>query len=354
MKYGINYIIVLLILSSYLTVYSLIVGSNAAVSVANLTVFPAVANNQMLGFTAFPNGITLANASTTCLYNALFPIGGPITMNGGLLNLAKDLSITGTNTYLANAGSFNGNTNAIILPQQVTTFTTSGAIVIGNADLVFNSNVTLNGLLTFTNSCVVEGGGYILDVTAGGIAVGRNSSAVLLKNMILKNASGNRFYCIDNTGTFSLENVTWVLDANYSFTQGTLQIFDEVKITGLNRIFAYASTQTMVINSNSTLFFDTTMTFSYAATANNVVLFDDNTAFLHLYETTLFVSNAGLNLTKGSLVIDGQCSVISTATSAAQGISFGDNILPANNLMTMVLAESGLNIKSGFLVYQNV
>jgi len=355
MKHKISYIIAFVVLTHTALLWPLIVGSNSSVSVQNNTVFPTgVSTNEMRGFAAFPNGVTLTNAATTCLFNSLFPIAGPIVMNGGLFNLAKDMSITGTGTYLANAGQFNGNTNALSLPDQVATFTTSGAITIGNADLVMNCNVTLNALLTFTNNCVVEGRGHTLDVTAGGIAVGANSSAVLLKNMILKNVGVGKMYCFDNTGTFSLENVTCILDAYYSFTQGILEIFDEVKITGLNQVFAYQSTQTSTITANATLFFDTTMTFSYASNANNLLTFANNTSYLHLYETTLFASNVGLSLTKGALVVDGQCPVQSAATTSAKGILIGDGVSAANNLITMVLAESGLNVQSGFLVYQNV
>jgi len=88
--------------------------------------------------------------------------------------------------------------------------------------------------------------------------------------------------------------------------------------------------------------------------ANNLLSMIDNTSYLHLYETTLFATNIGLKLTKGVLVIDGQCPVISSGINAAQGISIGDGLSVANNLTTMVLAESGLAVQSGFVVYNNV
>jgi hypothetical protein len=54
------------------------------------------------------------------------------------------------------------------------------------------------------------------------------------------------------------------------------------------------------------------------------------------------------------LVVDGQCPVQSAATTLAQGISIGNGVSAANNMIMMVLAESGLNVQSGFVVYNNV
>jgi len=326
---------------------------NTAVSIVPLTTFPtADPTNEMRGFGVFLNGVTLTNAATSCLFNDFFPVSGPITPNGGLFNLAKDMVLSGTNLSLVNGGLFNGNSHSLSFPDKAGSFRVPGPTTIGNTELALYSDITLAGLVTFTNICTIEGNGYVLDVTGGTLAVGAGAS-LLMKNTILKNASGARLFCVDNLGTFSFENVTWILDASYSFTQGIIDVLYNLKLTG-TQIFAYKSTKPLTIRSNSTLFFDTGMTFSYDTTANNLLAFQDATSNLHLYETTLFANNVGLQLTKGTLIIDGACSLLSNATNATQGIALGDNVSAANNITVSVLAESGFNNQSGYFVMQNV
>ncbi len=335
-------------------VFSGIVGSNTTPSVQGTTTFPSGdATNEMRGFAAFTSGVTLTDVNTTCLFNDFFPIYGVINPNNGIFNLNKDL-VLASNVTLSTGGKFNGNNFSLNLPDKVSSFAITGATTLGNISLVLNSNVSLQSVLTFTNTSVVEGNGYILDLTnaAAKLAVG-NSASVLLKNLIIGGGSAGKIFCTDNVSTISLENVTWILDANYSFTQGSLYINLGTIITG-GKIFTYQSTKTSIINSNTTLFFDAGMTFSYDTTANNLLSFQDTTALLHLYETTLYANSNGLNLTKGSVVIDGTCPLINDGNSIATSIAIGDGALAANNIFLDILAESGFNITRGFFVNKNV
>ena len=80
----------------------------------------------------------------------------------------------------------------------------------------------------------------------------------------------------------------------------------------------------------------------------------DATSLLHLYETTVYSGIPGLALTKGQLFVRGECPIMSAATSSGDGIILGDGVSANNNVALTILEESGLNVRSGFVVYQNV
>lgn len=337
--------------SIYQPLISLTVGSNTAVSVAGFTAFPT-GPNLMLGFAAFANGISLASGTALVTYNDFFPLGGPITFNTGTLSLVRNLTLS-SNATINNGGTILLNGFALDLPVSSSPITIPALTTISNGEVTLNSDITLAGRLLLTGNVLIEGSGYTIDCTNGALACGTGAASVQLKNVTLRNASGNRMYCLDNTGTFSLQDVKWILDANYTFTQGGFDIFNIVSISG-SRVFTYRSTRNLTIRSNATLFFDAGMTFSYESTANSLLTFQDRSAILKLYETTLYSSNNGLNLITGSLIVDGQCPVLSDAVSAGQGINIGDGVSVANNLLVQVLAESGFNVQRGYLVYRNV
>lgn len=93
--------------------YAIVVGSNTAVSQQAKTTFPTIdVDNEMRGFAAFADGFTLENSSATCIFNALYPIGGTSRLNGGTLNLSKDIFFEDTSA-LTNVGTINGNNYSI-------------------------------------------------------------------------------------------------------------------------------------------------------------------------------------------------------------------------------------------------
>gem|GEM_PF-4916664 len=75
-------------------IHALIVGSNTAVSRQSLVTFPeADSNNTMLGFAAFEDGFRLETFATTCTFDAYFPVGGTVQLDGGSLWLARDMEL---------------------------------------------------------------------------------------------------------------------------------------------------------------------------------------------------------------------------------------------------------------------
>jgi hypothetical protein len=84
------------------------VGSWTAVSQVNRQALAAGGNgtdaNRFNGFVHLYDGITLGDSSTTCTFDAVQPVRGPITLNGGTIWLDQDLRFTGT-TSIETGGS---------------------------------------------------------------------------------------------------------------------------------------------------------------------------------------------------------------------------------------------------------
>jgi hypothetical protein len=62
----------------------------------------------------------------------------------------------------------------------------------------------------------------------------------------------------------------------------------------------------------------------------------------------------GLQLTKGTLVIEGECQILSAATSHADGITLGDGVSSSNDIVLKIFPESGPNAITGWFNYKNV
>lgn len=229
-----------------------------------------------------------------------------------------------------------------------------GIFTISNANVVYNSSVQLRGTLTCSGSCIIDCGGYTFDLNSQTLNVAAGAS-LLLKNMVLEGIVGNNLQCLDSVGTISFDNVTCLLNNTLTVTLGHLAIIGDCTMTGTGK-FVYTSNQASTIVSGARWYFDRGMTFSYfpQSGANNLINFVDSTAQLYLYETALHAQSTGLQFTNGTLTIDGRCPFYSDALTPANGILFGDNVTNANNMNVMILPESGIDVGSGYVVYQNI
>lgn len=231
---------------------------------------------------------------------------------------------------------------------------TLNGMIFNTTDVICGSNINLSGVMRFEGVCTLDCRGMTINCTNGSIVVGPSGS-LLIKNGILNNIDTGKMLCVDNSGTFSFSNMTIIQDTTYSFTQGRIIVLDSLKMTG-STVFAYQSSAASTILSEANWYFDTGMTFSYApsSSAKNLIIMTDATSVLAFNTTTLFSTATGLRLTKGTLQIDGTCPVVSAARVAAEAISFGDGINASNDLTISLLAESGFNITSGLVAYNNV
>ncbi len=229
-----------------------------------------------------------------------------------------------------------------------------GTMNLQNTNLIFNSPVQLQGPLLFSGVCSIAGGGNTLNLNSQSITVATGSS-LLFKNIVLEGITGTNLQCADSTGIISFENVSCLVNNTMQINQGQLAIIGDLSITGTGT-FVYASNQTSTIFHGAQWYFDRGMTFSYFSQngSNNLINFADSTAQLYLYETALYAQPTGLQLSKGTVTIDGQCPFYSYASTQTNGILIGDGLTNANNVNLIILPESGIDVGSSYVVYQNV
>lgn len=335
----------------------LLVGSNTTVlRQTSTSSFPASGNstNEIRGFTAMEGGFTLASSTAITRYNAFFPVGNTVTLNGGIVRMFRDLAFDSNATF-ANGGLIDSFSRTVTLPNRNSTLNLPNGLMFNNATVVCNSDLSLNGPLRFNGNSILEGQCQTLNLNTLGSLITGTGGSLLLRDITIKGVHAGNFFCVDSAGTVSFDNVTLILDGNYSFTQGQFDVLSLAEVTGTN-IFVYQSSAASSIRANATLFFDSGMTFSYVPpiASGSLLVLTDTSSTLHMYETTLYSTPTGLQLTKGNIIIEGRCPLYSDARVIAEAIKFGDGISSSNDVTINVLPESGLDIISGFALYNNV
>jgi hypothetical protein len=239
--------------------------------------------------------------------------------------------------------------NIIQFPNKCVTFTDLNLVL--NNDVIFQ-----NCCITFQGQSSITGNGYALSLRPTcSFTVGSNSS-LLIRDIDLNNISDNRLQNTDSTSTYSFKDVKLVLDGNFTLTQGRFDVIGELDIVGNGYSFRYQSDQVCTVSSNAKLIIDDGVTFSYAPriASNSLLNMADNTALLRLQGGSLYATSTGLRLLKGNFEVDGFSSLISDATSSANGILFGDGALVNNNVNIHLLPAAELNISKGYVGYRNV
>lgn len=254
-------------------------------------------------------------------------------------------------SYIAN-GSL---TDLISIYQGASTMLPS-CFVLSNLNMYINTDVTLEDVcLTFSGNCALYGSGNRLILSSDATINIASNSRLLLSNIVIQGVNDSKLQPLDNTVTLSLEDMVLALDGNFSFTQGSFDIVGDVSIQGANKIFSYRTTQSSTIQAGSSLILDAGLTFSYAPTnnANSLLQCIDKSSQLKLNGATLFATAVGLNLTKGTLFIDGLSALSSDGANTSQAISFGDGINSSNN-MNIEFLPAGVLSCSGFIVDNNI
>lgn len=335
-------------------VEAVVVGSNTVVSRQGSITFPSAdTDNEIRGFAVMESGFALTNSVTTCTFNAFFPVGSTVTLNNGTLSLNEPLYFM-SNVQLSGGGSIIGNQKTITLPSRATDFIISGTVSVSNTTIICNGPISLTGTLLFKGNCAVEGNGNTITYNSGALVID-NGASVILTDLSLINLHTGGLYCRDSLGTVSLQEVEIVQDNTYSFTQGAFDIVGDVMMRG-EKVFAYTSSKKSTVYAHATWSFDAGMTFSYApaSTSKTLISCIDKTSVLHFFETSLVTTTTGWQLTKGSIVFEGICPLMSDAIQSSQGLIFGDGVSSANDVVVSFLPESQLHVISGFVSYKNI
>jgi len=227
-------------------------------------------------------------------------------------------------------------------------------ITFSNVHLVLNTDVTLKENIIFQGQSSIDGNGNCLTMATTNTVLVDSDSSLLLRDIRIEGMAWSNIACIDNTSTVSVDMTSWFLDANYSFTEGRIDILSDFEIIGDGYIFTYGTDQTSTIYENGSLILDTNLTFSYdpSSSSRDLISLDADTSQLILRGATLFSTDVGLRLTKGKLIVEQKSFVWADGTIESEAISFGDSISATNDLSIEYL--SCLEIVNGLVLINNV
>jgi len=206
-------------------------------------------------------------------------------------------------------------------------------------DIILNNDLYLaQDCLHFSGENVILGRGNYLTFSPTTTIVLDPGASLEFKDIIVAGVKENNIRCLDDLCTVSLEDATYILDDDYSFTVGKLAILGNFEIVGEDKVFTYQTDQTSTISSTGRIIIDHGVTFSYdpPTASNDLISFDSDTSEIILNGGTLHATSTGMKFTTGRMIIDSRSALSSEGTVDAEAISFESDFviqwMPAANL----------------------
>ena len=227
---------------------------------------------------------------------------------------------------------------------------TNVPFVFKDLKLYFGSEVRGHADIHFQGNCTVNGSGNIFKLDASTNLIIDPNATLLLEDIQLKGIHGSNVRCIDNTGIIQLRNVTWVQDADFTFTQGAFEFIDDVTMKGDAR-FLYSSSQTSTIATKSQLALEYGFTFSYdpAITHTHLIEYADRSSVLVLNGATIESGKSGMAFLDGTLRVMRDSFLFSDPYKA---IMIG-NLDVSRDCYIDVYSGAHLRVMQGALHYKN-
>lgn len=338
------------------------VGSNLRLTREALFTLPQDVTNEILSGAIIANGFTLSNDFTKVVFASAFPVSGVITLNGGTMNLSSDFILKNVSTWTS-LGNINGNGNAVELASNMSELGSSSddIFIFSDLNLRLNSTIMLHSHILFNDSCVIRGGGHILDLSStGSILIGPNST-LKIEDTIIRGIVDEKIQCSDDSSSLMLQDVLWIQDDIATFSTGSLQIKNKVRMQG-DFVFAYQSQEPFKILSKSTFMCDEGVTFSYdpqIIASKDLIVFEDTSSVFRLNGASMHITVTGLNLSGGVVRITESSQIIvetqqiDNNTKINEGVTFG-NLAEPSDLCFVIDAGATCKIMSGVLNYKNM
>ncbi len=241
--------------------------------------------------------------------------------------------------------------NAATFDSRTDQFTLSNIHVALQADLTIES-----GWLIFSGETVINGNGNTLTLGDNCQIIVDTDSSLILSNMRINGVRDTNIRCLSSSSTITLQNLCLTLTDTFTFTQGQLDIIDDVVIQGNSHQFAWESDQHLSIAQTSKLILSSELTFSYQPTglSKTLLQFTDTTSELIMEDgVTMHVSSAGLHLTKGAVRLQGDVIFQGDSSTSGSEIVWGDTMQAASDCLLVVSNGSELYLSEGVLSYQN-
>lgn len=324
---------------------------------------------DLVKFIHGPRDFTLSSNTTltvdTWLSNdRVCTVGANITFDGDkhAINFASNdnnvLNVGANDLTLQNVTLQNFAPSSMSVTTGSITFGTGTIIEMHDNQTLTSSNYTMScsGAVTLNchgNELDISGREHGIDILSGG--------TLTISNARIKGLGGtngnsytNNIRCLATDATLTLKNCELVLEDNYTFAQGALNIYQDVVFrapempSGTPLVFAYQSGQAATIRSLGYLKLDRYLTFSYdsSAASKEKIVMEDATSILHLNGCTLYSTHTGLQLTGGRLIIEDKVTVQNEATVQEEAIVLKDP------LDIDVLSGGVIDLTEGLLEYQ--
>jgi hypothetical protein len=243
----------------------------------------------------------------------------------------------------------------------VNTSTTPNNVFFSDIDIFLSNDVTLKDVsITFSGESMISGRGNTVTLSPTFSLVVASGGSLLLQDIKIKGVNDSKMRCLSSLSTFSFQDVTLVLDGNFTFTQGRMDILKRLTISGADKAFIYTSNDQSTIRGGrfgtgntaptyvGTLLIDDSTTFSYVPRSGSSTLLnlESSVSKIILNSGTLFATT--MQLTKGILQVEGK-SRIQGLTS----FTVGDGLSVSNNLYIEIKPAANLDILGTFS-YKNI
>ncbi|MFC1841522.1 hypothetical protein ACFLYA_00455 [Candidatus Dependentiae bacterium] len=340
--------------SFYNSLFPVVKGSDSAVSIEPYETFPASdSDNKICGFAWFKNGFSLEDNTTTCTFDAVYPVSGNIDLNGGTLYLSQDLFFKNV-TNILGLGTIVGNNHIVSFCSSIGQFPSEKA-EFQNLDVSLNSDLLLTDSIVIKGDCKILGNGYDIILGDNGCIVVDSNAKLRLSNVVLEGINTDNFIMSDDTASLVLENVTWKQSGHYSFTKGSIKFLNENDFIGTYS-FVYDSKFTSTICGHSKWAITDGMCIRIgrknSTSDANPIYFEDETSVLKLNNCTCLVTGLGMMLKRGKAEVDSDVYLDIVGTDTTTGLVLGSGQEEDDFIMHLNSGAS-LNFLSGQLMYNN-
>jgi hypothetical protein len=311
-------------------------------------------NNSLRGSGGIASPITLqdSDASLSCCLSGL--VDANIVMNGGTLQLECDLNL-GYDVVLSGTGFVDLSKKNYCFSIRTGHWNDSLEWDGNPGTIKLTEDIELVGTWTFSNDCMLDGGGHVLNLSGGGKLVVDEGSHLLLQGVVIKGIGAESITCFDDASSLGLRDVVWDLSADFTFSTGSIEFIDGCVLQGAYNFF-YDSSQTSTIASGSSLSLanDISLWIGRKQATNYVepLYFVDTTSILQLNNCSYIVTATGMRLTRGKVEFYGAVNLDVQGINPAQGFELGDG--SAGHDIYYQYGPGGvLDFRSGWLTYNN-
>ena len=332
--------------SIYITSGSLLLGTQAS-----------GAGGLISGNGNIASDLKLTDTHTLLNLGILGTIISPIWLNNGVLRLTANTYFTSSfvtsGTIDIQAYTFTKNT--------VTPYSGDVALTYSGASGVINvlQNAQLQKKRTYYGTLTLDCNDNTFALVSGAALIVGPSTHLTIKNAKLLDVGFGgltNVYCMDDTGTITLDNCVWSQIGNVEWAHGTLIFNNSVEMTGPYS-FNYTSAMPAQINKNTQLALTGNITYQtgrQTVGGSDPLVFADSSSILSGNQCTFVVTASGLMLTTGQLQANGPVAIDIASTNTATGLIFGDGITIGSDLSIYLNPGCYAEVTSGALTFNNV